>query len=409
MNGSIDLTASGNKGLQKRHLVAKTWSKVFLTSILISIAILLILLLTVINDSMGYVAVQYENDPSGFSSVSLQSLTKSDLIKILTDNLSTYRWRTIQKQTPIEQLTKEEALKLVETELLKPTYVASYSFLPSLFHKDEIFSEIALQYPKATIKFHSWLSIQFLFNSMSTLPENAGVRTAILGSLWIVLIAIFFSLPVGVGAAVYLEEYALPNRLNKIIQSNIDNLAGIPSIIYGMLGLAIFVRALRPLTSGAVIGLDQTNGRTIISAGLTIALLLLPLIIINAQEAIRSVPVSLRQASYGVGATRWQTIRYHVLPAALPGILTGAILALSRGIGETAPLILVGASSFINKDPTGIFSNFTALPLQIYYWTQRPQDQFRNVAAAAILLLLIMLLSLNAVAILLRNRYTRQA
>jgi phosphate transport system permease protein len=409
MNGSIDLTASGNRGLQKRHLVAKTWSKVFLTSILISIAVLLILLLTVINDSMGYVAVQYENDPSGFSSVSLESLTKSDLIKILTDNLSTYRWRTIQKQTPIEQLTKEKALKLVETELLKPTYVASYSLLPSLLHKDEIFSEITLQYPKATMKFHSWLSIQFLFNSMSTLPENAGVRTAILGSLWIVLIAIFFSLPVGVGAAVYLEEYALPNRLNKIIQSNIDNLAGIPSIIYGMLGLAIFVRALRPLTSGAVIGLDQTNGRTIISAGLTIALLLLPLIIINAQEAIRSVPVSLRQASYGVGATRWQTIWYHVLPAALPGILTGAILALSRGIGETAPLILVGASSFINKDPTGIFSNFTALPLQIYYWTQRPQDQFRNAAAAAILVLLIMLLSLNAVAILLRNRYTRQA
>jgi phosphate transport system permease protein len=244
---------------------------------------------------------------------------------------------------------------------------------------------------------------------MSTVPENAGVRTAIFGSLWIVLIAICFSIPVGVGAAIYLEEYALPNRWNKIIQTNIDNLAGIPSIIYGMLGLAIFVRALRPFSSGAIFGLDQSNGRTIISAGLTIALLLLPLIIINAQEALRSVPISLRQASYGVGATRWQTIWYHVLPAALPGILTGAILAISRGIGETAPLILVGASSFINKDPTGIFSNFTALPLQIYYWTQRPQDQFRNAAAAAILVLLIMLLSLNAIAILLRNRYTRQA
>jgi phosphate transport system permease protein len=409
MNDMIDLTASGTKGLQKRHIVAKTWSKVFLTSILISILVLLVLLLSVINDSMGYVAVQYENDPSSFSSVSLDSLAKSDLIKLLTDNLSTYRWRTIQQKNTIDKLTRVETLKLVETELLKPTFVASYSLLPSLLYKDNIFSEITAKYPRATIEFHNWLNFNFLVNSMSTTPESAGVRTAILGSLWIVLIAILFSIPVGVGAAIYLEEYSLPNRLNKIIQTNIDNLAGIPSIIYGMLGLAIFVRGLKPFTSGVVFGLDQSNGRTVISAGLTIALLLLPLIIINAQEALRAVPISLRQASYGIGATRWQTIWYHVLPAALPGILTGAILAISRGIGETAPLILVGASSFINKDPTGIFSNFTALPLQIYYWTQRPQDQFRNAAAAAILVLLIMLLSLNAVAILLRNRYTRQA
>jgi phosphate transport system permease protein len=409
MNSSLDLTASGTKGLQKRYKVAKTWSKVFLSSILITILVLLVLLLSVINDSIGYVAVQYENDPSGFSSVSLDSLSKPDLVKLLTDNLSTYRWRTLQQGKNIDNLTREEALKLVEAELFKPTYVASYSLLPSLLNKGKVFSEITTKYPKATIEFHSWLNYHFIINSMSTVPENAGVRTAIFGSLWIVLIAMCFSIPVGVGAAIYLEEYALPNRLNKIIQTNIDNLAGIPSIIYGMLGLAIFVRALRFFSSGAIFGLDQSNGRTIISAGLTIALLLLPLIIINAQEALRSVPITLRQASYGVGATRWQTTWHHVLPAALPGILTGAILAISRGIGETAPLILVGASSFINKDPTGIFSNFTALPLQIYYWTQRPQDQFRNAAAAAILVLLIMLLSLNAIAILLRNRYTRPA
>ena len=409
MNGSLDLTASGTENLQKRHKAAKTWSNVFLSSIIISVLVLLVLLLTVINDSIGYVAVQYENDPVVFSSVSLDSLTKSDLIKLLSTNLSTYRWRTLQQEINIDKLTIEGTLNLVEAELLKPTYVASYSLLPSLLNRKGIYQEIASTYPKATIEFHSWLNFKFLISSMSTIPENAGVRTAILGSLWIVLIAMCFSIPVGVGAAIYLEEYATLNRLNKIIQTNIDNLAGIPSIIYGILGLAIFVRALKPLTSGAIFGLDQTNGRTIISAGLTIALLLLPPIIINAQEALRSVPFSLRQASYGVGATRWQTIWHHVLPAALPGILTGAILAISRGIGETAPLILVGASSFINKDPTGIFSNFTALPLQIYYWTQRPQDQFRNAAAAAILVLLIMLLSLNAVAILLRNRYARQA
>ncbi len=184
-----------------------------------------------------------------------------------------------------------------------------------------------------------------------------------------------------------------------------------PSIIYGMLGLAIFVRMLEPLTSGAMLGVtDPTvaNGRTILSAGLTLALLILPLLIINSQEAIRAVPRSLRQASYGLGATKWQTIWHHVLPSALPGILTGNILAISRAIGETAPLVVIGASTYIVMDPNGPFSKFTTLPIQIYQWTSRPQAEFRNIAAAAIIVLLVMLLTLNAAAVLLRNRYTRR-
>ncbi len=171
------------------------------------------------------------------------------------------------------------------------------------------------------------------------------------------------------------------------------------------------MRALEPLTSGTLFGLtDPTtaNGRTILSAGMTLGLLILPLIIINAQEAIRAVPSSLRQASYGLGATKWQTIWNHVLPNALPGILTGAILAISRAIGETAPLVVVGASTFITVDPDGPFSKFTTLPIQIYQWTARPQDVFRNLAAAAILVLLVLLLTLNASAVLLRNRYSRR-
>jgi phosphate transport system permease protein len=178
-----------------------------------------------------------------------------------------------------------------------------------------------------------------------------------------------------------------------------------------MLGLAIFVRALEPLTSGAISGfVDPTtaNGRTVLSAGMTLGLLILPLIIINAQEAIRAVPDSLRKASYGLGATKWQTVWYHVLPNALPGILTGTILAVSRAIGETAPLVVVGASTFITVDPTSPFSKFTTLPIQIYQWTARPQDEFRNIAAAAIIVLLILLLSLNATAVLLRNRFSRR-
>jgi phosphate transport system permease protein len=179
-----------------------------------------------------------------------------------------------------------------------------------------------------------------------------------------------------------------------------------------MLGLVIFVRVLEPLTSGTLFGVveDPTtaNGRTIVSAGLTLGLLILPMIIINAQEAIRAVPSSLRQASLGVGATKWQTIWNHVLPNSIAGILTGVILAMSRAIGETAPLVVVGASTYITYDPDGPFSKFTVLPIQIYQWTARPQDVFRNIAAAAIIVLLILLFTLNATAVLLRNRYSRQ-
>jgi len=224
------------------------------------------------------------------------------------------------------------------------------------------------------------------------------------------LIAFVFSVPLGVGAAIYLEEYGGNSRLAQLIETNINNLAGVPSIIYGMLGLAVFVRVLEPLTSGKLFGVvDPTtaNGRTVLSAGLTIGLLILPLIIINAREAIRAVPHALREAGYGLGATKWQTISAHVLPNAVPGILTGVILAISRALGETAPLVVVGASTFIVVDPNGPFAKFTTLPIQIYQWTARPQAEFQHLAAGAILVLLVLLLAMNATAILLRNKYAR--
>jgi phosphate transport system permease protein len=224
-----------------------------------------------------------------------------------------------------------------------------------------------------------------------------------------------FAIPLGVGAAIYLEEYASDTknpfliRFNSFVQTNINNLAGVPSIIYGMLGLAVFVIAFGSFTSGQFFNLSgaANNGRTILSAGLTIGLLVLPLIIINGQEAIRAVPRSLRQASYGLGATKWQTVWNVVLPNAIPGMMTGIILAMSRAIGETAPLIVVGASTFILTDPSGIFSQFTALPIQIYNWTSRPQAQFQNAAAAGIIVLLVIMVALNGTAIWLRNRYQR--
>jgi phosphate transport system permease protein len=241
---------------------------------------------------------------------------------------------------------------------------------------------------------------------MNSVPDFSGARTAILGSLAMIAVTMLVAVPIGVGAAIYLEEYAGKDRFSQIIQTNINNLAGVPSILYGMLGLMIFVRGLEALTSGAAFGVTGSNGRTLLSASLTMALLVLPILIINAQEAIRAVPNSLRQAAYGVGATKWETIRDHVLPSSMPGILTGTILALSRAMGETAPLIVVGASTFIVTDPSGPFSKFTALPILIYNWTAQPGEQYRNIAAAAIIVLLVLLISLNALAILLRNRYS---
>uniref|UniRef100_UPI0035B36CE9 phosphate ABC transporter permease PstA n=1 Tax=Promineifilum sp. TaxID=2664178 RepID=UPI0035B36CE9 len=303
-------------------------------------------------------------------------------------------------------------IQLIQADVVQPTVVESWDLWDSLFNRDEILQQAAQKYPGAEIQFRRWLTLDFITSPQSSYPEIAGVRTAILGTLWVVGIAVLFSFPLGVGAAIYLEEYANKgSRINRIIQTNINNLAGVPSIIYGLLGLAVFVRALEPITSGALFGVSDpavANGRTVLSAGLTLGLLGLPVIIISAQEAIRAVPSSLRQASYGLGATRWQTVRSHVLPNAIGGILTGVILSMSRIIGETAPLVVVGASTFITTDPTGPFSKFTSLPSQIYQWTARPQDTFRDIAAAAIVALLLLLFMLNATAIYLRNRYGKR-
>lgn len=248
------------------------------------------------------------------------------------------------------------------------------------------------------LEFRSWLNASFLSSDPSRRAELAGVRTAILGSLWLVGLTALFAFPIGVGAAIYLEEYASKRWYNRVIQTNIANLAGVPSIIYGLLGLAIFVRALASIT----------QGRTLLSASLTMALLVLPLIIIPSQEAIRAVPRSLRQASLGLGATQWQTIRYHVLPAALPGILTSTIIALSRALGETAPLLVVGAFGYVAFNPSGPLSRFTAIPIQIYGWTALPQAEFQQIAAAGIVILLVVLLTLNSIALVLRNRFRKR-
>ncbi|MBT3314878.1 MAG: phosphate ABC transporter permease PstA [Anaerolineae bacterium] len=399
--------------LPQRHRSGGFWSRLFQISTGVGIVALIALLLNITNSAFGYVATENKIDPEtlAINGIPLEQLHPIDLTYILEQNVSAGFFRAQNNEKPFEERTREEIYDLVIERVVEPEAAATWSLFDSLVHKDKINAEVAEKYPNAELSFQSWINGSFLLSPQSADPERAGVRTAVLGSLWVVTITLLFAFPMGVGAAIYLEEYAGDKWFNRLIQTNINNLAGVPSIIYGILGLAIFVRGMEPITSGAFLGpVDPTtaNGRTILSAGLTLGLLILPLVIINAQEAIRAVPGSLRQASFGLGATKWQTIWHHVLPNAIPGILTGTILAVSRALGETAPLVVVGASTFITFDPTSPFSKFTTLPIQIYQWTSRPQDEFRNIAAAAIIVLLIILLSLNVVAVYLRNRYSQK-
>ncbi|MBM6617243.1 phosphate ABC transporter permease PstA [Bacillus suaedaesalsae] len=256
---------------------------------------------------------------------------------------------------------------------------------------------LVILFYRVIIQGAGWIDFQFLTNKLSTNPERAGILGAIFGTLWLMVVVAPVTMFLGIGTAIYLEEYAKKGRLQSFIQTNISNLAGVPSIVFGILGLTVFVRTL---------DLDAV----ILAGGLTMSLLVLPVVVVASQEAIRAVPQFLREASYGMGATKWQTIKNVVLPAALPGILTGLILALSRAIGETAPLVVLGIPALLIPLPDGILDKFTVLPMQIYYWTlDSPlNEEYANLAAATILVLLVVLFVMNSIAVAIRNKFQKR-
>lgn len=446
--------------LDRRTRRARVWQLGFLSLLMLAVLALGTLLYTVINDSFGLVAIVNQQDPEdvvaglGYdpATTGLSDLSKDELVGLLQGAVSSGVGRRLEREQRFydDRLVFEsqakwdevcasadapdgctssarsasDVLALVRERVIVPDVVVSNDLVPSLLDPDGFEAEVRQLFVEAPERFgdytidqvrfewRAWLNLDFLRTPGNSTPELAGVRTAILGTTWLVVITLLFAVPIGVGAAVYLEEFARPGRFNDFIQTNINNLAGVPSVIYGMLGLAVLVRNLEPITSGAIFTsgpAPSDNGRTVLSAGITLGLLILPVIIISAQEALKAVPGSLRQAGLGLGATTWQTVRSQVLPVAIPGILTGVILAVARAIGETAPLIVVGAAGFITADPTGPFSKYTAMPIQIFQWTSFPQEEFRNIAAAAIVVLLALLLTLNAAAVILRNRYSRRA
>jgi ABC-type phosphate transport system permease subunit len=613
--------ATFKRGLARRNTLGNLGRLLYYIAISIAVLALVSLFLNIINSAFGSIALYEEIDPATLTAegTPLEELSSEELSLILAerapgrvpvllrDNATTLDDPSQFQDVPLQNmlgsypeefaglslreirasLTPDEyntfvagllaanmsqpaMVNFVEIEVVNEIILENWPLVDAIFNYDQIVATVEgyrTQEDEAQaeiwgraelIRYHSWLNREFLTSPMSSIPAQAGIRTAILGSLYVMVLVIIFALPVGIGAAIYLEEYATDNWLNRLIETNVRNLAGVPSIIYGMLGLAVLVRLFAPVTAGQVFGfnLPETtepmvvqaiagvvgwdsmpdsafsilvaeqsaselnrlltnmtpaqqlqmvsalspqeleslqrlvpditlpapnpdavqrdtdaltdaqleelvatffryreprlidtglpprpdleaaisrtiepgqlseaefdalvlqleqyarvtiNGRTVISAALTLALLILPIIIINGQEALRAVPSLQREASYGLGATRWQTIWRSILPSALPGIMTGTILAVSRAVGETAPLILIGASTYIVTDPSSPFSKFTVLPIQIYQWTARPQTQFRSIAAAAIIVLLILMLTLNAIAIFLRNRYS---
>ena len=240
------------------------------------------------------------------------------------------------------------------------------------------------------------LSWTFVSSYPSRFPEKAGILSALVGSIWLMGLTGIFAVPLGIGTAVYLEEYAPKNKFTQFLEINISNLAGVPSIVYGLLGLAVFVGALN-------------MGRTLIAGALTMALLVMPIVILASREAIKQVPYSHREAAYALGATRWEVVRSVVLPSAIPGIMTGAILSMSRAVGEAAPFLAVSALVYLTFVPTDPFDRFTVMPIQIYNWVSRPQDGFRELAASGIILLLVLLLSMNSIAIYIRSKYQNKS
>ena len=289
------------------------------------------------------------------------------------------------KYVDIEQVQKRMSSRIRKNNFSK------YLFLAATMFGLVVLAVLIVRVLTQGVTYINW---DFITGHLSTAPERAGIMGAILGTAWLMLIVIPVTMLIGVGTAIYLELYAKKGKFQSFIATNISNLAGVPSIVYGLLGLTLFVRALE-------------FGNVILAGGLTLSLLVLPIVIVASQEAIRAVPGHLSEASYGMGATKWQTVKKIVLPAALPGILTGSILALSRAIGETAPLIFMGALTYVNYFPDNPLSGFTAIPIQVYNWISYPQAEWLNTSSAGIILLLGLLLSMNTLALFIRNRFEK--
>ncbi len=387
-----------------RKRTGAIFERLTLLPVLISLMLLVVLLTKVLTDTVSWQVVTPANSgktfpfATGFMNgkeifrldLEAQGLSATD-IKAILDDPEEYRKLGARNRVQLMWYTSDGPMRWTVVSL-RDDLNENYDLFTGWRDFGKIKSELK---EDQRLYLNPWLDFSYFQNNASRSPAIAGLRGAILGSLWVILIVTIFIVPVGTGAAIYLEEYAPKNAISRFIEVNVRNLAGVPSIVYGVLGLSLFVRAMQ-------------LGPSILSAALTLGLLVLPVVVIAAREGIRAVPDSLRQASYGLGASKWQTVSKVVLPYAAPSIATGVLLAIARAIGETAPLLLVGAAAFVPFDPTGPLSEYTVIPVQIYAWISESNPEFKNVAAAAITMLLTFLVLFNLMVLQVRKRFNRR-
>jgi phosphate transport system permease protein len=386
-----------------RRRIGRLFAAVTLLPVILALAFVAVLLFDVLSDTLSWQVVRPANSGETFAwsraplggdrvvrlELAAQGLSEEEIAQTLADPEQRRLFRA-RNRVELMWYTDDGPLRWVVTNS-RDRRLADVGLFAGMRQLTELRRELA---DDENLYLNPWLDWSFLQQNASRTPIVAGLRTAMAGTLWVIGLVILIALPLGIGTAIYLEEYAVDNRLTRLIEVNIRNLAGVPSIVYGILGLYVFVRLAR-------------IGPTVLAAALTLALLILPVVVIASREAIRSVPGSLRLASYGLGATKWQTVRLVVLPNAVPGIVTGTILSIARAIGETAPLLLVGAAAFVPYLPEGLLSNYTVIPVQIYSWVSENDAEFRHVASAAIVALLAVLAILYAAAYYLRRRFER--
>lgn len=362
--------------------------------------------LGIANDAAGFVLVAYLRQPPA----NRAELTVADRVALLEAEASPGVLRRLESEEPLGDRTSDELDALLDQFVFQSTVVQTWSIVDSVFRRDEI-EAIAAQVPGAELRMHSWVNPSFLVRPLNRRPLQTGIRTALLGSLWIVALSMAIAFPVGVATAVFLTEYATAGWFTRFVRVNVETMASVPSIIYGILGLALFVRTLGSVTSGAFLGTGDGSaaGRTILSAGLTLAILVLPAIIINVRDILENVPPGYREACYSVGARRSTVVMRRILPSVGGQLVTVLLLGISRVIGETAPLLVIGAAAFITVDPSGIFSRFTSLPTQIFFWTSGLTGANRNLAAAAIVVLIVLSIGLNVVFVLIKRRLENRA
>jgi len=388
-SGKLTLGGASRSNLKRRHFKEKLFSRLCGVATFVGVILLAALLFDVVGDATGWISGRVDRDPRMFKLI----WDTNPEFEAAAAEIDGKLFKKIAAKVKSKKRSAERDDYVLTDEEIE---VIKLDTLHSEYSKDELYYQQFNMQPTSAQRMGVLGDMlrDLIFEFPSRHPSKAGYKSAVVGSLWLLGFTALLAIPIGIAAAVYLEEYAARNRLNRFIELNISNLAGVPSIVYGILGLAVFVR-----TFGW--------GRSVLAGAATMSLLILPVIIIAAREAIKAVPSSIRQGAYALGATRWQVISHHVLPSAIPGILTGVILAMSRAIGETAPMIMIGALSYVAFVPQGPMDDFTVLPIQIFNWVSFPSQEFHMLAACGILLLLGVLLTMNAVAIIIRFRAQR--